>query len=394
MHETRRARKYSMLHTFLADNRAEILERCKRKVAARPQRAATEEQLENGVPIFLDQLRRTLTAEEGGDSETSSSISGSTEGDALAFSEIGIAATAHGASLLRLGYSVDQLVHDYGDLCQAITDLAVERHAPFAVGEFRTLNRCLDNAVADAVLEFSSQRDAQLLARQNDEVRERVGFLVHELRNALSTAKLAVSALELGSMNIGGATGAVLKRNLASLDMLISRAVTEVRNGMLSERQVFPVAAFIADAEAAARLDATQFGLTLSVLPVDPSMHIRANRGLLQAALANLLQNAFKFTHTHSEVTMEAVAAGEQVHISVSDHCGGLLTGSVEKKGKPGLGLGLAIARNSIEADFGTLSVRDIPGTGCVFTIAMPLHLLEAAPSETKFSTTNSRNPQ
>jgi hypothetical protein len=67
-------------------------------------------------------------------------------------SEIGTSAVAHGASLLGLGYTVDQVVHDYGDLCQSITDLAFERDAPFSVEEFRTLNRCLDNAIADAVL--------------------------------------------------------------------------------------------------------------------------------------------------------------------------------------------------------------------------------------------------
>ncbi len=40
---------------------------------------------------------------------------------------------------MELGFSVDQVVHDYGDLCQAITDLAVERDAPFSVDQFRTL---------------------------------------------------------------------------------------------------------------------------------------------------------------------------------------------------------------------------------------------------------------
>jgi hypothetical protein len=366
-----------MLHDFLATHRKELIERCKTKVAARAQRAQTEEQLANGVPIFLDQLTRTLRAEDVGDGGASSQISGSSGGDAQALSEIGMTATAHGSTLLSLGYSVDQVVHDYGDLCQAITDLAAERDAPFAVSEFRTLNRCLDNAIADAVLEFSSQRDAQMLARQSDEVRERVGFLVHELRNALSTARLAFSALELGNMPVGGATGAVLKRCHASLDMLITRAVAEVRNGMHNERQVFPVEAFIADAEAAARLSATQLGVSLGVLPVDPGLHIRGNRGLLLAALANLLQNAFKFTHAHSEVILQTSSEGNQVFISVADHCGGLLTGSLGSKSKPGLGFGLAIARTSVEADFGTLSVRDIPGTGCVFTIAMPLHLVE-----------------
>ncbi|MEO8922847.1 MAG: hypothetical protein ABI330_08485 [Caldimonas sp.] len=88
-------------------------------------------------------------------------------------------ATAHDKDLLDLGYSVDQVVHDYGDLCQAITDLAFERDAPFAVTEFRTLNRCLDNAIADAVTEFGFQRESNPAREQGAEDNQREGFLAH-----------------------------------------------------------------------------------------------------------------------------------------------------------------------------------------------------------------------
>src|SRR5678816_3413546 len=125
-------------------------------------------------------------------------------------SEMGVTATAHGKDLLMLGYSVDQVVHDYGDLCQAITDLAFERDAPFATGAFRTLNRCLDNAIADAVVEFSFQRDSRLARQQNAEENRRAGFLAHELRNSLQTATSSLRALELSGMPITGATGAIL----------------------------------------------------------------------------------------------------------------------------------------------------------------------------------------
>ncbi len=372
-----------MMHAFLANNRAELIERCKAKVAARPRRAASEGQLSNGIPMFLDQLIRTLQAEDAGELEESVGISGASGGDTLELSEIGFSAAAHGASLLGLGYSVDQVVHDYGDLCQAITDLAFERDAPFAVDEFRTLNRCLDNAIADAVQEFSSQRDARVLTSHTNEARERVGFLVHELRNALSTASVAVSALEFGNMHLSGATGAVLKRSLASLGLLIDRAVNEVRQGTLAERRVFSVASFIEDAATAARLEADAAGCGLLVREVPQGMSVRGNRPMLHAALANLLQNAFKFTHSHTQITLQALVVDGKALIEVHDHCGGLPHGTAESMFTPftqrnadrtGLGLGLAIARHSVEADFGTLSVRDVPGTGCVFTIALPLH--------------------
>lgn len=374
-----------MMHQFLTNNRDDLISRCKTKVAQRPHRAATGLQLANGVPLFLDQLTRTLEAEEADQGAESVRISGPSGGDSLALSEMGLSAAAHGKELLALGFSVDQVVHDYGDLCQAITDLAFERDAPFAIDEFRTLNRCLDNAIADAVTEFSFQRDAAIAQQQQTDTNQRVGFLVHELRNALGTATLAVSALELGNMTMAGATGAVLKRSLSVLDRLINRSLEEVRGAEAVNRRTFSLAAFIADAQYAAQLDATSSGCPFSVPSVDPTLALYGNRELLMAALANILQNAFKFTHAQTEITLHAVAFGEHVLIEVSDHCGGLPFGSAEKMFSPftqrgddksGLGLGLSIARQSVEDDSGSLSVRDVPGTGCVFTICLPLHTL------------------
>ncbi|QNK71982.1 HAMP domain-containing histidine kinase [Variovorax sp. PAMC28562] len=375
-----------LLHRFLSSNRDELIARCKDKVAQRPLRAASERQLAHGVPMFLDQLTRTLAAEEDDEPALSIAISGPSGGDSLAMSEIGVTATAHGKELLGLGYTVDQVVHDYGDLCQAITDLAFEQDAPFAVVEFRTLNRCLDNAIADAVTEFSFQRDAQISTHQTAAEKQRLGFLVHELRNSLGTATLAVRALELGNLAIGGATGAVLKRSLSTLGLLISRATAEVRGEGSDQRQTFSVASFIADVGLAARLDANLKFSIFEVTPVDPLLAVLANRELLHAALANLLQNAFKFTHRDSAVTLTAYAFGEHVLIDVEDHCGGLPPGGAARMFVPfkpnedsraGLGLGLSIARQSIEADHGTLTVRDVPGSGCIFTISLPRYSLQ-----------------
>ena len=83
---------------------------------------------------------------------------------------------------------------------------------------------------------------------------------------------------------------------------------------------------------------------------------------------------------------MKAYALGERVVIDVQDHCGGLRPGSTERMFTPfsqcgenltGLGLGLSIARRSVEADGGTLTVRDKPGSGCVFSISLPRHTLQ-----------------
>lgn len=374
-----------MMNDFLANNRADLIARCIEKVAKRPKRAATSLQLKNGIPMFIDQLTRTLAAEQNNQDGTSLQISGPSGGDASKLSEMGLSAAAHGKALLHLGYSVDQVVHDYGDLCQAITDLAFERDAPFSIDEYRTLNRCLDNAIADAVSEFSAQRDAVITVQQGLRENEQLGFLMHELRNALGTAILAVTAMEMGNLTPAGATGAVLKRSHVSMARLISNALAEVavEGGPLRQQQPLSLAAFIADAKSDADLDAATRGCRFTVADVDPRLGIEVNHDLMLAALMNLLHNAFKFTHQHTEVTLEAYAAGERILIEVKDHCGGLPSGNPEKLFTPfsqrsddrtGVGLGLSIARKNVEADGGTLSVQDRPGTGCIFTIDLPRH--------------------
>ena len=101
-----------MMNEFLANNRDALITRCTEKVAKRPQRAATEQQLKNGIPMFIDQLTRTLEAEQSNEDATSLRISGLSGGDTSKLSEMGLTAAAHGKELLHLGYSVDQVV-DY-----------------------------------------------------------------------------------------------------------------------------------------------------------------------------------------------------------------------------------------------------------------------------------------
>ena len=375
------------MHDFLSSNREELIVRCRAMVAERPRRAATPLQLANGIPMFLGQLTRTLRAEEEGDIAEGARISGPAGGDSTTLSQIGVTATAHGQALMELGYSVDQVVHDYGDLCQAITSLAVERHTPFSVDQFRTLNRCLDNAIADAVTEFSARRDLSISRKQTDSENERLGILVHELRNSLQTATMAFTALETGTVPIRGSTGALVKRSLSALSGLLDRSLKEVRAqaGTTDLTHAFSLAGFVADAESIASLVASARGCALAVPAVDPGIAVAGHRDHLLAALVNLLHNAFKFTQPQTEVALHAYAAGERVSIDVKDHCGGLPTGFSEQMFKPftqgsfdrsGLGLGLSIARRTIAAEGGSLKVRDVPGTGCVFTISLPRHSL------------------
>lgn len=166
------------------------------------------------------------------------------------------------------------------------------------------------------------------------------------------------------------------------MGQLITTSLDEVRiKGAAEARRTFSLAAFIAEAHESAQLDADMRGNGLLVPPIDPLLGIEGNRDLLLAALANLLGNALKFTHSHTSVELTAYAVGDSVFIDVKNHCGGLPYGDAERMFSPftqrgddksGVGLGLTIARQSISADEGELSVENFPGVGCAFTIKLP----------------------
>jgi signal transduction histidine kinase len=292
---------------------------------------------------------------------------------------IGIAALKHGGELLQKGFSVGQVVHDYGDLCQSVTELAMEKQAPISVNEFHTLNRCLDNAIADAVTAYSDG----VKSKEHHTTNERLGFLAHEMRNLLHSVVIALKVIRTGSVGFAGATAAVLDRNLAGMANLIDRSLAEVRleADLPPLRETITMDAFIQQCEVIAALEATTKSIRFTVFPVEQGIMVEADRQMLFAAVSNLLQNAFKFTWARGHVSLGAHATNDRVLIEVQDECGGLPAGKAAELFKPfhqhstdrtGLGLGLSITRRSVEANGGTLRVRDIPGKGCVFTIDLP----------------------
>ena len=141
-----------MLHEFLTSNRTEVITRCKNKAAKRFAPSEIPAPLDHGVPLFLQQLVETLRLEETPPCHTVAPESTPSS------TEIGRVAGLHGAELLRLGYSVDQVVHDYGDVCQSVTELAGEQDTEISAVEFGILNRCLDDAIAEAVTSFGHAR--------------------------------------------------------------------------------------------------------------------------------------------------------------------------------------------------------------------------------------------
>jgi signal transduction histidine kinase len=364
-----------MLHEFITSHREEIVSRCRSKVAARSPSFA-EAAINHGVPVFLDQLVDTL------DLGLTSSP------------EIARSAVQHGRDLLRRGFTVSQVVHDYGDVCQTITELAVERHVQIKTGDFRTMNRCLDDAIAGAVTEYGRAQDQSTLDREAARGSERLGFLAHELRTIISTAIMAFEVLKTGNVGVAGSTGTVLHRSLWSSQALIERSLAEARLSQgIQRRESFLVSDFIHDLVPAALLDAESRSITLRVLPVEAAVAIEADPQILAAVVASLLKNACRFTRPLSTVTLVVEASADRVRIEVHDECDGLPatdinnlfrpfehhSGEPASSDRPRIGFGLAFSRWAVEANDGRISARNLPGGGCVFTVDLPRAVRPAA---------------
>ena len=169
-----------VLHEFISVNRDEIILRCRAKVAVRSIPPPTQAEIDHGVPVFLDQLVRALRP------------------GFLANPEIADTALQHGHDLLTQGFTVSQVVHDYGDVCQSITELAGEMNVSVSTEDFRALNSCLDDAIAGAVTEYGRARAQSTLEGEVARESERMGFLAHELRNLVNTAMIAFEVLKSG----------------------------------------------------------------------------------------------------------------------------------------------------------------------------------------------------
>jgi signal transduction histidine kinase len=346
-----------LLHEFISAHRLEIIGRCRARIASRPAPRATDEELEYGVPLFLDQLADTLRLALGASNPA-----------------IGKSAAMHGNELLNRGFTIAQVVRDYGGICQTITELASEKASAITTEEFRTLNLCLDDAIAEAVTEYGKLRA--------HEGAERLGHLAHELRNLLNSACLAFDVLKTGSVGVGGSTGAVLGRSLAGLRSLVDRELAEVRLGAgVHHRETIILRDFLQDVEVAATMDADARGLQFSVTSVAKDVAVHADRHVIASVVANLLQNAFKFTRPGGQIVLRTTATAARVLISVEDECGGLPPGTAEALFVPfaqrgtdrtGVGLGLAVCKRGAHANDGEIHVRNLPGNGCVFTLDLP----------------------
>ncbi|HVV49460.1 MAG TPA: HAMP domain-containing sensor histidine kinase [Polyangia bacterium] len=355
------------LHRFLDENRDAILRRTIGEIAqGSPE--GTDDEILDSLPELYEEVIARLRQQAGLPRQTA----------ATAHEE---AASAHGLQRLRLGFTITQLVHDYGALCNSITELA-KKDGAITAQEFQILNQILDEAIAAAVAGYSSEHELERDRQTNQKATEHLGFVAHELRNAIASAMLAFDALRRGQVGLGGRTSNVLERSLTRLRGLVDRSLSEVRlkSGLTLSPEPTHFRQLLEEVEASATVDAVAKGTRIAIR-ADPALQGSVDRQLLTSALANFVQNAIKYSPPGAEVEMRCGPSDAGVTIEVEDQCGGLPGGKIDELFSPfvrgrneggGLGLGLAIARQAIEAHGGGVHVRNLPGKGCVFVVTLP----------------------
>jgi signal transduction histidine kinase len=348
------------LRAFIASHRDEINAHCVRKLNAEVVGRSGVE-LAADLGVVLDEIIRALAQDEG--LPETSPLPGNSP-----------TAAQHGRRRQQLGYRIETIVHDFGVIADAVGELAARQGLSFEAHQYHVFNRCLDAAIGSALEQYWSEARAQ----QEHAATERVGLLAHELRNALMSARMAFSVLKTGQMGLSTRTGDVLDRGLLRLDQLIGQALLAVHleAGVAVAPRRIRAATLLRQLEDSAVLER---GIKL-VVEVDEELEVEADEQLLTSAVSNLVQNALKFTRAGGRVALRARAEDGDVIIEVEDECGGLPPGKRDELFAPfvqrghdrrGLGLGLTVTREAIEAQHGKLDVRDLPGRGCVFTVRL-----------------------
>lgn len=356
------------LHEVLEARAAEVMERWKRNVQGTlvPEAMPTVELLDQ-LPGFLQEIIGALRAHAGLES-------------AISRPEQVATAEGHGEQRLRLGFSLDSVVREYGAMRDAIVATANDLDVPMTFGDLQIVFDCTITGIARAVSQYVHERDAELVRHAN----EHFAFIAHELRNPLSSALTAVQLLSAqGQLPANNRVVVALERGLQRTRELIEQTlqVARLASGIELVRQPTTLRALIEDVEIDAIPIAAAKEIELQIklrcdgkLDVDPR--------LIRSALGNLLLNAVKYSRPGSSVELRGSLANGRALIEVEDCCGGLPPGKVEAAFAPfvrldsnqsGFGLGLAIARQAVDAHGGSIRVQNLPGKGCIFVLALPI---------------------
>jgi signal transduction histidine kinase len=348
------------LHEFMATNRDELLAASVAELRdVSPQ--YTDEEVTRHLGLLLDEVTRALQKAAGIPVRSP-------------LPETSPAAASYGASRQRRGFAITNIARDLGSISKALGEVGMRRGASFTAADYRLFDECFDNAMASALEQYWVRARGQ----QEKEHVEHVGFLAHELRNALATARMAFGSMQRQEGLPRDKAQRILERSLGRLADLVDQTLLAVRLDTTTTlpRERIDVQSLLCELRDAA---VPERDIDLRVRVEEP-LEVTADEHLLISALGNLLQNAIKFTRSGGHVVLSARREGDAVAIEVEDECGGLPEGAAQDLFQPfvqrgrdrrGIGLGLTITRDAVTAMGGQIAVRNLPGKGCVFSVTL-----------------------
>src|SRR5256885_200032 len=258
-----------LLHQLMADHRDELLALAKDRISRqRPASPDLDAVRDANLPAFLEAVLASIRSVGLESGEAGSGNVTPVPGEPIRF-------------------DIDELVHEYGSLCYSAMEIARRKGASIPLREHQALNQSLDDCIARTLMEWEQVK------RQDGEehAAQRLGFVAHELRNALHTAAISFQAIRSGRIPVQGLTGDVVERSHLRLRSMVERLLTQVRLGakMRGRQEHLQIAQLLQETIAFVSADAADKGIQLSVDP-GGALEVVGDRTLIVSALTNLVQ--------------------------------------------------------------------------------------------------------
>lgn len=304
---------------------------------------------------------------------------------------------ADGAAILRVTGGGCDVLESVGDAPASVDaadmSTAIDDRTSLVLrgGRHTSSERSLLNAYA-AYAKVMAERQAAQLAeverlRLTETDRTRTALLAavsHDLRSPLAAVKAAASSLRNPRVTFSAQDRSDLLETIESSTDRLTALVTNLLDMSRIQMNAVAVSPTAIDLDHAVH-DALEHveGSGRIKVDVDPALVAFADPGLLDRVLANICENALKYTPADADIRVDGTDAGDRVLVricdrgpGVADHDRTRLFAPFQRlgdvPGRDGVGLGLAVAQGLTEAMGGRVTTEDTPGGGLTFVLDLP----------------------